>query len=110
HWRAGRRGAAPQIRAFVLLAEPLDEPRRRRLEAGEPALAPVGTPERRVRGHRVHRHLADRVLAQLADPDAAADVVDVRPVTIVRALDRDDRTKMRRPELGDLDRGERAVA
>ena len=105
----GQRARSP-VRAVVLLAEPLDEPRRRRLEAGEPPLAPVGTPERRVRRHRVHRHLADRVLAQLADRDAAADVVDVGPVAVVRALDRDDRAQVRRPELGDLDRGERPVA
>ena len=54
--------------------------------------------------------LADRVLAQLARRHAAADVVDVGQVAIVGALDRDDRPEVRRPQLGDLDRGERAVA
>ena len=94
----------------MLLAQPLDQPRRRRLEPRQPALAPVRTPERRVGWHRVHRDLADRVLAQLAERDAAADVVDVGQVAVVGALDRHDRPQVRRPQLGDLDRGERPVA
>ena len=94
----------------MLLAEPLEEPRRRRLEPGEPFVAPAVAPERRIGRHRVHRDLADRVLAELADRHAAADVVDVAQVAVVGAHDRDDRAQVRRPELRDLDRGERAVA
>ena len=60
--------------------------------------------------HRVHRDLADRVLAQLAGRHAAADVVDVGQVAVVGALDGHDRAEVRRPQLRDLDRGERAVA
>ena len=63
----GGEGPAPPVRPVVLLAQPLDQPRRRRLEPLQPALAPVRTPERRVGWHRVHRDLADRVLAQLAE-------------------------------------------
>ena len=74
------------------------------------SVAPCLAPERRIGWHRVHPDLADRVLAELAHRHAAADVVDVAQVAVVGAHDRDDRPQVRRPELRDLDRGERAVA
>ena len=51
----GRQRTGPPVRPVVLLAEPFDEPRRRRLEPGEPFVAPRLAPERRIGRHRVHR-------------------------------------------------------
>ena len=74
------------------------------------SVAPGVAAECRIGRHRVHPDLADRVLAELAHRHAAADVVDVAQVAVVGAHDRDDRPQVRRPQLRDLDRGERAVA
>ncbi len=103
-------GALPPVRPVGLVAQPLEQPRRGRLQAGAPLVQPALATERRVRGHRVHRHLADRVLRQLADRHAAAPVVDVVHVPVVRAHARHDRPQVRRPQLRDLDGRERAVA
>ena len=105
-----RQGAETPVRPIVLLAQPFEQPRRRRLQPGEPVRAPRLAADRRIRWHRVHRHLADRVLAELARGDAAPDVVNIGQVAIVRGLDRDDGAQVRWPQLGHLDRGEPAVA
>ena len=81
----GRQRTGTPVRPVVLLAEPFDQPRRRRLEPGEPFRAPGVAAERRIGWHRVHRDLADRVLAELAHRHAAADVVDVAQVAVVGA-------------------------
>ena len=101
---------APPVRAVRLLADPGHEPRRRALEPRAPLLAPALAAERRVRRHRVHAQLADRVLALLAGRHAAAADVDVVAVAVVRRVHRQDRPQVRRPELRDLDRREAAVA
>ena len=98
------------VRAVGLVAEPLQGPRRGRLEPGQPLLAPGRAAEGRVGRHRVHRDLAHRVLRLLADRQAAAPVVDVVAVAIVGGHDRDDRPQVGRPQRGDLDRREPAVA
>ena len=106
----GRERSGTPVRPVVLLAEPLDEPRWRRVEAGQPFGTPCLAAEGGIGRHGVHRDLADRVLAELARGHAATDVVDVAQVAVVRAHDRDDRAEVRRAQLRDLDRGERAVA
>ena len=105
-------GASEPIRqygAVVLLAEPGVEPDRRPLEAVAPLVEPGVAAERRSRRERVHPDHAHGVLAQLADRDAAADVVDVVGVAVVAGVHRDDRPEMGRAELGDLDRREASV-
>ena len=100
----------PPVRPVGLVAQPREQPRRRDFEPGAPLVQPAGAAEGRVRRHGIHRDLAHRVLRQLAGRDAAAAVVDVVDVPVVRAHARDDRAKMGRTQLGDLDRGEGAVA
>ncbi len=104
-----RQGAGPPVRPVGLLAQPRDEPWRRRLESSAPLVEPGFAAEPGIRRHRVHRDLADRVLRELAGGDAPADVVDVGAVPVVGRLDRHDRPQVRRAQLGDLDRGEAAV-
>ena len=93
----------------MLLAEPLEEPDRRPVEPLAPLVEPALAAERRPGRQRVHPDHAHRVLAELADRHAAADVVDVVGVAVVRGVHRDDRPEVRRSELRDLDRGEPAV-
>ena len=105
----GERARSP-VRPVGLVPEPGDEPRRRQLEARPPLVEPAGAAEPDVGRHRVHRDLADPVLRELARGHAAADVVDVGQVAVVGPLERRDGEEMRRSQLGDLDRRERAVA
>ena len=106
----GGERALPPVRSVVLLAEPFEEPDRRPLEPLAPLVDPARAAVRRPWRQRVHPDHADRVLAQLRDRHAAAEVVDVVGVAVVGRHHRHDRLQGRRPELRDLDRGEAAVA
>ena len=105
----GQRAPAP-VGTVGLLADPREQPRRRRLEPRPPLVAPPVATEGRPRRQGVHPELADRVLALLARSDAAAAEVDVVAIAVVGRVHRQDRPEMGRPEPGDLDRGEPAVA
>ncbi len=105
----GRERAAPPVRPVPLLARPLEEPDRRRVQPFPPGGLPARARVPRPRRQRVHRHLAHRVLRQLADRRAATDVVDVVRVAVVGGVHRHDRAQVGRAERRDLDGGEAAV-
>ena len=91
----GGQRALPPVRAVGLLAEPFDEPRRRRLEPRRATRSRQSAPRNAgVRRHRVHRDLADRVLGlsslTVTQPPT---VVDVGQVAVVRGHDRHDRAR-----------------
>ena len=123
HPAAERAGSPPRSRRSPGRASPGASTARRAARAARRtarAASPRAAPASASASHRPRRRrsggiafiadLADRVLAELAGGDAAADVVDVGQVAVVGRLDRDDRAQVRRPQLGDLDRGEPAVA
>ncbi len=102
-------GALSPVRSVDLVPQPGEQPRRRRVEPGTPLVAPGRAAVRRIRGHRIHRDLADRVLRQLADGHAPAAVMDVVEIAVVGRHDRHDRAQVGRPERRDLDRREPAI-
>ena len=104
-----RQRALAPIRPVGLVTEPREEPGRGRLESRPPVVPPGPPSERCVRRHRVHRDLADRVFAELADGHAPTAVMDVVEIAVVGRHDRHDRLEGGWPEHRDLDRGEAAV-
>ncbi len=107
--RSPARATPVASRARPPVTEPREEPGRCGLQPGVPGCPPIRAPERCLRRHRVHRDLAHRVLRQFAHGQAAAPVVDVVQVAIVRGHDRHDRAQVRWSKRRDLDGGEAAV-
>ena len=104
----GPQRAVPPVRSVVLLTDPLDDPRRGRLDP----LAP-GAIELRAalaqRRHGVHSDHRRRIGGQAAGVEGAAVEVHVVGVAVVRRVDRRDRAQRGRPLRRQLDARKAAV-